>query len=120
MSWALLISRATAGLASNVCGSVFGLLMIAVTWTYLPPTCWMTLAYSFSAPVAAMVPPDTAAVWPDAADDDEHALASRAAASGRTAARAPERVRMACWLPGEGAAQRRGNEIEYRYDNRFH
>ena len=47
---------ATLGLASKVCGSVFGLLMIAVTDTYLPPICEITFAYSFSAPTATMRP----------------------------------------------------------------
>jgi hypothetical protein len=78
-----------------VCGSVFGLVSIAVTVTYLPPTCAITFAYSFSAPMAVMVAVDAAAVWPDAEDeDDEHALASSTAAAGMAAARTPERVRM--------------------------
>jgi hypothetical protein len=83
-----------------VCGSVAGLLMIAETWTYLPPTCWSTLAYSFSTPIAvmaaALVVPALLVPLPDAEDEDEdeHALASRAAASGRAMAITPERVRM--------------------------
>ena len=89
-SFAWLISRATAALASNVCGSVFGLLMIESAFTYLPPTCEMTSAYSFSAPIAVMVMLDAAeaeAVEPEPdvpldEDDDEQALASRTAASG--------------------------------------
>ena len=55
-SWAALTAWATLGLASNVCGSVLGLLSIAVTCTYLPPIWPITLAYSFSAP--------TATTWP--------------------------------------------------------
>ena len=47
---------ATLGLASNVCGSVFGLLSIAVTVTYLPPIWEITFAYSFSAPTAVIGP----------------------------------------------------------------
>ena len=56
MSWAALTSRATAGLASNVCGSVLGLDMMALTWTYWPPTWLITSAYSFSAPTATILP----------------------------------------------------------------
>ena len=48
--------RPVAALASNVCGSVFGLLMIALAWTYFPPTCWMTSAYWLSAPTATILP----------------------------------------------------------------
>jgi len=97
MSLAWLISCATAGLASNVCGSVFGLLMIASACTYLPPICWITLAYSFSAPMAVKVVSDAAAAEPDVPPDeagDEHALASRTAISGTAAARTPVRFRM--------------------------
>ena len=100
MRLALLISLATAGLASKVCGSVFGLLMMAVTWTYLPPICWITFAYSFSAPMAWMlsVPP----VLP-AAVAEEQAVASRAVAAAiandSAAVRATERVRMALGTP---------------------
>ena len=43
-------------LASNVCGSVFGLSRMDDTVTYLPPICSSTLAYSFSAPTAPMTP----------------------------------------------------------------
>src|ERR1700761_4619834 len=74
-SWALLISRATLALASNVCGSVFGLLMIADACTYWPPTCCSTLVYSFSAPMATIL-------WADVVDEpvvpDEQALTARA------------------------------------------
>src|SRR5690349_9946476 len=99
MRLAWLISLATAGLAPKVCGSVFGLLMMAVTWTYLPPICWITFAYSFSAPMAAMlaVPP----LWLVAVAA-EQAVASRAAAaiaSDSAAVRATERVRMALGTP---------------------
>src|SRR5215472_4613294 len=41
ISWAPLTSAATCGLASNVCGSVFGLSRIDVTRTYLPPI-WLS------------------------------------------------------------------------------
>src|SRR5215469_1267957 len=98
MRLALLISLATAGLASKVCGSVFGLLMMAVTWTYLPPICWITFAYSFSAPTAWML---AVPVLP-AAVAEEQAVASRAvaaAANDSAAVRATERVRMAEVLP---------------------
>src|SRR6516164_6351509 len=76
MSWALPTSRATAIDASNVCGSVLGLLMMALAWTYFPPTCWMTSAYSFSAPIAMTVPSGAAG---SAASEDEQPAASRAA-----------------------------------------
>ena len=112
MSLAWLISCATAGLASNVCGSVFGLLMIASAFTYLPPTCWITLAYSFSAPMAVMVASDAVVAEPDVPPDaagDEHALASRAAISGTAAARTPVRFRMTLYSRFRGSAgQRRG------------
>src|SRR5690242_9701315 len=95
MSLAWLISCATDGLASNVCGSVFGLLRMASACTYLPPTWPMTFAYSFSAPIAVIMAVDAVlpeAVPPAAAEgegDDEHPLASRTAARGRAAERAP-------------------------------
>jgi hypothetical protein len=38
------MSLATPGLASKLCGSVLGLLSIAVTLTYLPPIWLITLA----------------------------------------------------------------------------
>ena len=57
MRRAALTSEATDGLASNVWGSVLGLLRIAVTVTYLPPSWLMTFAYSFSAPTAWTTPP---------------------------------------------------------------
>ena len=85
------------------------MLSIAATLTYLPPTYAITLAYSFSAPMAVMVAVDVAAVWLDAEDeDDEQALASRTAATGRAAARTPERVRMALDSQRGSAAERRG------------
>jgi hypothetical protein len=91
-----------------VCGSVFGLLRIEEACTYWPPTCEMTLAYSFSAPIATIFaagaaadePPLAVADAADDADDDEQALASSAAASGSATARAPVRVRMIFELPG--------------------
>src|ERR1700735_3832101 len=61
---------ATLGLASNVCGSVLGLLSIAVTRTYLPPIWPITLAYSFSAPTPTTCPPALVA-----AEVDEQAVA---------------------------------------------
>jgi hypothetical protein len=83
-SWAALTTSATLGLASNVCGSVFGLLSMAVTWTYFPPIWPMTLAYSFSAPTATIFPLD-------AAEAGEQAAASRTAPEHRAAAAALER-----------------------------
>src|SRR5271169_1240704 len=56
MSCAWLTSSATLGLASKLCGSVFGLLRIDDTWTYAPPICASTSAYSFSAPTALITP----------------------------------------------------------------
>ena len=104
MRLALLISLATAGLASKVCGSVFGLLMMAVTWTYLPPICWITFAYSFSAPMAWMLVPLPVPPVLPAAVAEEQAVASRAvavaSASDSAAVRATERVRMALGTPG--------------------
>src|ERR1700722_5299424 len=96
---AALISLATAGLASNVCGSVFGLLMIDEARTYFPPTCALTSAYSFSAPMAVIVVDEAAAAdvpppAPGEVGEDEQALASRAADRGRATARKPERIRM--------------------------
>src|SRR5260370_870494 len=55
------------GLASNACGSVFGLLITALAWTYFPPTAWMTSAYWFSAPMATIAP--SGVVEPDAKED---------------------------------------------------
>src|ERR1700761_4861912 len=82
-SWALLTSRATLALASNVCGSVFGLLMIAEACTYWPPTCCSTLVYSFSAPTATIL-------WADVVDEpvvpDEQALTARATPAAATTA----------------------------------
>jgi hypothetical protein len=65
MSVAFDTSWATLVLASNVCGSVFGLSRIDDTDTYLPPICWSTLAYSFSAPTARMTPELAGAEDPD-------------------------------------------------------
>ncbi len=116
-----------AGLASNVCGSVFGLLRIDDACTYFPPTCAMTSAYSFSAPMAVIFAVDAAAAVvprPDAldeGDDDEQALASSAAASGRATARAPERVRMTLYSRmGKRRSAADDIENEHRYGNHFH
>src|SRR2546430_8992962 len=49
---------------------------MALACTYLPPTCAMTSAYSFSAPTAMIAP--FAPGW-SAADEDEQPAASRAA-----------------------------------------
>src|SRR5271165_4387626 len=84
-SWAALTSRATDALASKVCGSVFGLLMMALTWTYLPPTCDRTSAYSFSAPTATILPPPEPDEPDTAAVDEEQALASGTTPSATTA-----------------------------------
>jgi hypothetical protein len=54
-------------------------------------------------------------------DEDEQALASSAAASGRATARTPERVRMTLYSrvgKRRGAAE--GIENEHRYGNHFH
>src|SRR6478752_1045675 len=97
--------RPVDALASNVCGSVLGLLMMALACTYFPPTCAMTSAYSFSAPTAMIVP--FAPGW-SAADEDVQPAASTAAAAraaharmalGR-AARLFQRFGMAGLLPG--------------------
>src|SRR6516225_9673285 len=50
--------------------------MMALTWTYFPPTCRMTSAYWLSAPTATIVP-FAAAV--SSAREDEQPAASRAA-----------------------------------------
>ena len=55
--------------------------MMALAWTYFPPTCWMTLAYWLSAPTATMVP---ALAAPDAG---VQAVASRATPRADAAAR---------------------------------
>ena len=68
---------ATLALASNVCGSVLGLLSMALTCTYLPPTWPMTFAYSFSAPTAVMVALELAAGA--VPEPDEHAVRATAA-----------------------------------------
>src|ERR1700684_1415162 len=69
-SWAEETALATLGLASNVCGSVLGLLSMALTRTYLPPIWPITLAYSFSAPTPTTCPPGLVA-----AEVDEQAVA---------------------------------------------
>src|SRR5690242_16222587 len=62
--------------------------MIALAWTYFPPTCWMTSAYWFSAPTATILPSE-----PSASEDAQPPAsrltartAARLAASGLTAA----------------------------------
>src|SRR5258708_15600342 len=74
--------------------------MIADTCVYFPPTCWMTLAYSFSAPMATILLPE-----PDdggvVAPADEQALASRATPSGTAAERTLLRMRIAGTPAGE-------------------
>src|SRR5580693_1424590 len=77
---------ATLGLASNVCGSVLGLLSIALTRTYLPPIWPITLAYWFSAPTATTCPPELVA-----AEVDEQAAAETPAVTASTASTIPRR-----------------------------
>jgi hypothetical protein len=97
--------------------------MIDDACTYLPPTCAITSAYSFSAPIAVILVTDAAApdAPPAALDDDadEHALAISAAARGSATARTPERVRMTLYSQGEARRLARGVENDYRYDNHF-
>ena len=64
ISDAPLTSWATAGLASNVCGSVLGLSRIDDTRTYRPPIWARTLAYSFSTPMALITVEESAEVAP--------------------------------------------------------
>src|SRR5487761_253996 len=78
MSRALPTSLATAMDASKECGSVFGLDMMALAWTYSPPTWPITSAYSFSAPTATILPPFEAAVAPP---EDAAATVATTAAS---------------------------------------
>ena len=85
ISDAPLTSWATAGLASNVCGSVFGLLRIEDTCTYRPPICARTLAYSFSAPMALITVVESAEVAPVG-------LLPHPAAVTASAAAAPARI----------------------------
>src|ERR1700759_1570173 len=63
--------------------------MIAEACTYFPPTCWMTLVYSFSAPTATIW-------WADVVDEppvaEEQALTGTAA--GARTARAPRGGRL--------------------------
>src|SRR5580692_3329145 len=89
-SLAAATSWATLGLASKACGSVFGLLSMAETLTYLPPIWLITFAYSFSAPTATIF-------WPPgsvAAGADEQAAASRPAVTLKTANAIPRRAGM--------------------------
>src|ERR1017187_3341994 len=85
MSWAALTSSATLGLDSNVCGSVLGLLRIASTWTYRPPICDRTLAYSFSAPMALITPAEEVCAAPP------HPAATIASTAAAAQTRAPSR-----------------------------
>src|SRR6202050_5459328 len=85
-SWAEETALATLGLASNVCGSVLGLLSIAVTRTYLPPIWPITLAYSFSAPTATTCPPELVA-----AEVDEQAVAVTPAVTASATSTIPRR-----------------------------
>src|SRR5437588_5220784 len=59
--------------------------MTALAWTYFPPTCWMTSAYSFSAPMATIVPLLPIAPASDA-EQPASRLTARLTASGTTAA----------------------------------
>src|ERR1700728_2601576 len=85
-SCAVETALATLGLASNVCGSVLGLLSIALTRTYLPPIWPITLAYSFSAPTATTCPPELVA-----AEVDEQAVAVTPAATASATSTIPRR-----------------------------
>ena len=72
--------------------------MIADACTYFPPTCWMTLAYSFSAPTAMIVPADPAdpadpAAGPFAGRDTQPQT-TRAALTATAAARDVPDLRM--------------------------
>ena len=78
--------RPVDALASNVCGSVLGLLMMALAWTYFPPTCAMTSAYWFSAPTATIVPSVEVI---SSAKEDEQPAASRAAPARAASAASP-------------------------------
>src|SRR5437868_11078174 len=94
---AALTRRPVDALASNVCGSVLGLLMMPLAWTYFPPTCWMTSAYSLSAPTAMIVPSAGAG---RSAKEDEQPAASRATAARAAAAAGPlQRCGMAGFSP---------------------
>src|SRR5215475_3561363 len=85
------MTAASDGLVSNECGSVFGLLSMALTRTYRPPIWAITLAYWFSAPTAMTTP--VLAVAVSAAPLEEHA-ASRQPAAVSTAAMAVRRAGM--------------------------
>src|SRR5580692_2908964 len=85
-SWAVETALATLGLASNACGSVLGLLSIALTRTYLPPIWPITLAYSFSAPTATTWPPELVA-----AEVDEQAVAVTPAVTASATSTIPRR-----------------------------
>ena len=89
---ALLTAWATLGLASKVCGSVFGLLLTAVTSTYRPPIWLITFAYSFSAPTVAIASPDAPGDAMVVAAVDVQAVASIPAMMASTATVVPRRV----------------------------
>src|SRR6516164_9374661 len=93
MSWALPTSRATAIDASKVCGSVLGLLMMALAWTYWPPICWITSAYSFSAPTATIFPDELAPLALPEQAAATVAMTAAASASSKTAGRFPATLR---------------------------
>src|SRR5690349_25022917 len=76
-------------LASKACGSVLGLLSMAVTRTYLPPIWEITFAYWFSAPTATTVPVLAVAVL--VAELAEQAAASRLTAAVAAAAASARR-----------------------------
>ena len=59
---------------------MFGLDMMALAWTYLPPTWLITSAYWLSAPTATILPPPDAALAPP-----EHAATAVAATAAATA-----------------------------------
>ena len=60
--------------------AILGLDMIALAWTYLPPTWLTTSAYSFSAPIATIFPLSDAAVAP--LEQADRAVAATAPAPG--------------------------------------
>ena len=99
-----------------MCGSVFGLLSMALTCTYLPPIWLITFAYSFSAPTAVMVALElAAAVDPEPA---EHAEPSRAIPASRAAHAAGWRKVMA-WSRlrwDAGGVRPTPDENDNRYD----
>ena len=101
MSWALLTSSATLGLASKVWGSVLGLFKIDETLTYFPPIWASTLAYWFSAPMALI-----------------NAVVLRPAAAGRAATARTRRAATERPPPstasGRARVRRRSQETDHR------